>query len=200
MQGKRSKRLFANEDRHWTDKVDRIIVENAHEAIIDKETFTQIRKLLDRKIKASSFSSDRGKNIPIKQDKFAGILYCGVCGKRIPQLSKLVDKNGKLVREYFYHCNSSKDNKTDSCGCYIMQFNLETVVYRTMETQVSLFVDDVAKTIDSVEKKFTRYISTYDKAVADLSKKISIEEHEGSRIYGNYVSGEISKEDLVIKQ
>jgi len=81
-----------------------------------------------------------------------------------------------------------------------MQRNLENVVYRTMENQVSLFINDAAKTIESVEKKFARYISIYDKAVADLSKKISIEEHEGSRIYGKYVTGEIMKEELVIKQ
>jgi len=101
VQGKRSKRLFANEDRHWTDQDDRIIVENAHEAIIVKEIFKQIRKLLDRKIKASSFSSDRGKNIPIKQDKFEGILYCGVCGKEFRSYQNWLIRMENLLENIF---------------------------------------------------------------------------------------------------
>lgn len=195
VQGKRSKRLYANEARNWTEEDDWIIYENAHEAIIDNETFAQVRKLFDMKIEKSPFSSDRGKHIPIKPDKYLGILYCGTCGKKIPHSSKLVEKNGKLVRKSFYHCNSSYGSKNESCGCYIMQHKLDEIVYHTIEYQVALFIDDTAEKI-----KFTKYITKYDKTMAEVSKKIAMEEYEGSLIYGKYVTGETTKEEFLVEQ
>lgn len=44
------------------------MVENTHEAIVDKELFNKVRAVMDKKVEESIFTSDRGKNLPIKED------------------------------------------------------------------------------------------------------------------------------------
>ena len=80
------------------------MVENTHEPIVGKELFDKVRKVLGQKVEESSFASERGKNLPIKDDIFAGILFCGNCKRRLPQLSRIIEKDGRLERQYFYAC------------------------------------------------------------------------------------------------
>lgn len=104
VQGKRRTSLYDNEARHATDENDWIVVENTHEAIVDKELFDRVRAVMDKKVEESIFTSGRGKNLPIKEDIFAGILFCGNCGRRIPLASRILEKDGVLERQYFYSC------------------------------------------------------------------------------------------------
>ena len=109
VQGKRRTSLYDNEARHATDENDWIVVENTHEAIVDKELFNKVRAVMYKKVEESIFTSDRGKNLPIKEDIFAGILFCGNCGRRIPLASRILEKDGVLERQYFYSCRYNYD-------------------------------------------------------------------------------------------
>lgn len=117
VQGKRRISLYDNEARHATDENDWIVVENTHEAIVDKELFNKVRAVMDKKVEESIFTSDRGKNLPIKEDIFAGILFCGNCGRRIPLASRILEKDGVLERQYFYSCRYNYDFGGKQCGC-----------------------------------------------------------------------------------
>lgn len=86
IQGKRKTRLCDNEKRHFTDEEEWIICENAHEPIISRDIFYKVRDLYEKKINESSFSSERGKNISIRDNKYAGLIYCGNCGKKLEYL------------------------------------------------------------------------------------------------------------------
>ena len=50
VQGKRRTSLYDNEARHATDENDWIVVENTHEAIVDKELFNKVRAVMDKKV------------------------------------------------------------------------------------------------------------------------------------------------------
>ena len=63
VQGKRRTSLYDNEARHATDENDWIVVENTHEAIVDKELFNKVRAVMDKKVEESIFTSGRGKNL-----------------------------------------------------------------------------------------------------------------------------------------
>ena len=117
VQGKRRKRLCDNEKQHFTDKEEWIIEENAHEPIISRELFERIRAKMEKKVSESPFSSERGKDVPVKDYKYKDILYCGVCGKRLQQYSTLHEKDGRLYRRYLFHCPTQY--KYEGQGCYV---------------------------------------------------------------------------------
>ena len=70
VQGERRTSLYDNEARHATDENDWIVVENTHEAIVDKKLFNKVRAVMYKKVEESIFTSDRGKNLPIKRGHF----------------------------------------------------------------------------------------------------------------------------------
>ena len=53
---------------------DWIVVENTHEAIVDKELFDRVRAIMGQKVEDSTFSPERGKT---------GKMICGYCGHRM---------------------------------------------------------------------------------------------------------------------
>lgn len=171
VQGKRRTRLSENESRHVTDEEDWIIVENTHEPIVDKELFDRVRKVLAQKVEESCFSSDRGKNLPIKDDIFAWILFCGNCKRRIPQLSRIAEKDGRLERQYFYSCRYNYDFGGEKCGFTILEQELVKAVYKILEVNIEA-LSDCEKMENVLQSAMEKELKKCDVQIRQLEKKI----------------------------
>ena len=200
VQGKRRARLCDNEKRHFTDKEEWLIEENAHEPIISRELFERIRVKMEKKVSESPFSSERGKDVPVKDYKYKDVLYCGVCGKRMQQYSTLHEKDGRLYRRYLFHCPTQY--KYEGQGCYvgITERKMDDILYHCLMEEVKLSVPDGNLLLRETKKLFYKSQEDSIKKIGSLEKKISIQEYEGSRYYEQYVTGTISREELPGKQ
>ncbi len=195
VQGKRRTRLSENESRHVTDEEDWIIVENTHETIVDKELFDRVRKVLAQKVEESCFSSDRGKNLPIKDDIFAGILFCGNCKRRISQLSRIAEKDVRLERQYFYSCRYNYDFGGEKCGCTILEQELVKAVYKILEVNIEA-LSDCEKMENVLQSTMDKELKQCDVQIRHLEKKIEKQNYEESKAYQGYVTGEESREEF----
>ena len=195
VQGKRHTRLSENESRHVTDEEDWIIVENTHETIVDKELFDRVRKVLAQKVEESCFSSDRGKNLPIKDDIFAGILFCGNCKRRISQLSRIAEKDGRLERQYFYSCRYNYDFGGEKCGCTILEQELVKAVYKILEVNIEA-LSDCEKMENVLQSTMDKELKQCDVQIRHLEKKIEKQNYEESKAYQGYVTREESREEF----
>ena len=195
VQGKRRTRLSENEVRHFTDKEDWIVVENTHEPIVDKELFDKVRKVLGQKVEESSFASERGKNLPIKDDIFAGILFCGNCKRRLPQLSRIIEKDGRLERQYFYACRYNYDFGGEKCGCNILEQELVKAVHKILEVNIAVLTES-EKTETVVKGVMDKNLKQCDGQIRKLEKLIEKQNYEESKAYQRYVTGEVSKEEF----
>ena len=200
VQGKRRARLCDNEKRHFTDKEEWLIEENAHEPISSRELFERIRVKMEKKVSESPFSSERGKDVPVKDYKYKDVLYCGVCGKRMQQYSTLHEKDGRLYRRYLFHCPTQY--KYEGQGCYvgITERKMDDILYHCLMEEVKLSVPDGNLLLRETKKLFYKSQEDSIKKIGSLEKKISIQEYEGSRYYEQYVTGTISREELLGKQ
>ena len=199
VQGKRRTRLSENEARHFTDEEDWIVVENTHEPIVDKELFDKVRKVLGQKVEESSFSSERGKNLPIKDDIFAGILFCGNCKRRLPQLSRIIEKDGRLERQYFYACRYNYDFGGEKCGCTILETELVKAVHKILEVNIAVLTES-EKTEAVVKGVMDKNLKQCDGQIRKLEKLIEKQNYEESKAYQRYVTGEVSKEEFKYMQ
>lgn len=195
VQGKRRTRLSENEARHFTEEEDWIVVENTHEPIVDKELFDKVRKVLGQKVEESSFASERGKNLPVKDDIFAGILFCGNCKRRLPQLSRILDKDGKLERQYFYACRYNYDFGGEKCGCTILEQELVKAVHKILEVNIAALTES-EKTEAVVKGVMNKNLKQCDGQIRKLEKLIEKHNYEESKDYQRYVTGEVSKEEF----
>lgn len=75
-------------------------MENTHEPIVDNELFDRVRKVLGQKAEESCFSSDRGRNLPIKDDIFAMYLRLSKEDEFIRDESNSITNQRAFIRSY----------------------------------------------------------------------------------------------------
>lgn len=120
-------------------KEERIIIENNHQPIIEKELFENVQRLmaLDTRI------------APNKEMVYtlSGIVNCFECGTNL-----IRKNNGTKDKPYIYYiCNNAK-NKNGCVGSNINSEKLENIVFNIIKNHISSMVvfEDILKTIDTL--------------------------------------------------
>lgn len=161
-----------------------ISVENCHEAIIDKELFEQIGRLL---AEDTRISEDNNLVYPL-----SGILKCGECGGNITR--KTIPSGGK---KYVYYVCINNKNK---CGCTnktaLSVNRLNAAVLKSLNAHINSFI---------MLSKLSEYILTLPYRTREIEKlnaqKIKSEEHIEKikkfklSLYEDYSKGFIDSDD-----
>lgn len=198
--GRRRSRLYENEKRHFTDKDEWVITENAHEPIISREQYDRVRAKFEKKVKDSSFSSDRGAGVAKKPDKYAGLLFCGECGKHLRFNSRMGRQESDTSRTYFYQCCNTYDlSKQGYCSVTIMERMLDKVVMETLKMQMQLFTDK-GITTEWCREEAEKKLKPARNRVKKIQAEISTLEYEDFEMHGKFGIGEISREEMTAYQ
>lgn len=110
-----------------------IVVQDTHDAIIDRETFERVQKaILDRDTKMNSDG---------KISIFAGHIKCGDCQRAMSK--KIPSKyNGKPRSYYHYMCSSYMRSGGEKCSKHsIKSDELEKAVLESVKVQIGLIIN-----------------------------------------------------------
>ena len=128
VQGKREKVNY---------KVDKILekpesewfkVEGTHEAIVSKEDYQNVQRLLKVDTRAG-----KGKE---KAHMFSGLLFCGDCKE--PMVRRINRYKG--TEKIYYICSTR--NRSEGCSRHsISEADLKKVVFRIIQSQIELLID-----------------------------------------------------------
>lgn len=157
------------------------IVENTHEAIIDRETFDKVQRLLLRDTR----TGPQQKKLYL----FSGFLKCADCGKAMTR--------SKVGNAVYYYCRTYKDQSKSACTKHtIKHIQLEAAVLYAIQQQVYLAVD-FSKTIEQINK--APLVKSQSKKLHDA---IEQKERELAKIvrykqaiYQDWKDGEITHSD-----
>ena len=157
------------------------IVENTHEAIIDRETFDKAQRLLMRDTR----TGPQQKKLYL----FSGFLKCADCGKAMTR--------SKVGNAVYYYCRTYKDQSKSACTKHtIKHIQLEAAVLYAIQQQVYLAVD-FSKTIEHINK--APLVKSQSKKLHDA---IEQKERELAKIvrykqaiYQDWKDGEITHSD-----
>ena len=157
------------------------IVENTHEAIIDRETFDKAQRLLLRDTR----TGPQQKKLYL----FSGFLKCADCGKAMTR--------SKVGNAVYYYCRTYKDQSKSACTKHtIKHIQLEAAVLYAIQQQVYLAVD-FSKTIEQINK--APLVKSQSKKLHDA---IEQKERELAKIvrykqaiYQDWKDGEITHSD-----
>lgn len=198
--GRRRSRLYENEKRHFTDKDEWVITENAHEPIVSRVQYDRVRAKFEKKVKDSTFSSERSAGVAKKQDKYAGLLFCGECGKRLRFNSRMGRQESDISRTYFYQCCNTYDLSNQGyCSVTIMERMLDKVVMENLKMQMQLFTDK-GITTDWCREEAEKKIKPAQNRVKKIQTEISTLEYEDFEMHGKFGIGEISREEMTTYQ
>lgn len=157
------------------------IVENTHEAIIDRETFEKAQRLLMRDTR----TGPRQKKLYL----FSGFLKCADCGKAMTR-----SKVGSTV---YYYCRTYKDQSKRACTKHtIKHTQLEAAVLYALQQQIYLAVD-FSKTVEQINKtplvksRSTKLHHAIEQKERELAKIVRYKQS----IYQDWKDGEITHSD-----
>lgn len=139
------------------------IVENTHEAIIDREYFERVQRLLKRDTRVS----------PQKDTLylFSGFLRCADCGKSMIR--------SEVKGTVYYYCSTYKSRSRNACTKHTIRHNrLEAAVLYAIQQQVYLAIDytkiidhlNKAPLVKSQIKKLTEAIEQKERELAKISR------------------------------
>lgn len=179
VQGRQRVKSYKVHDIVNVAKDEWFVVENTHEAIIDKETFALAR-----------FLQQTDTRTPPHQQTvhlFAGLLRCGDCGKGMRRCS------GK--QKVYYCCRTNKDKSGTACSRHTIREDILTnTVLTVIQTQLCL-ADDIQTIISEVEKEPSFQHRSKQLADALQRKKQALEKLDTvlENLYLDWKTGVITK-------
>ncbi len=158
-----------------------LIGQTTHEAIIDRETFEKVQRLLIRDTR----TGPQQKKLYL----FSGFLKCADCGKAMTR-----SKVGSVV---YYYCRTYKDQSKTACTKHTIKHDrLEAAVLYAIQQQVYLAVD-CTKTIERINR--APLVKSQSKKLMDAIEQKERELAKITRykqaIYQDWKDGEISHSD-----
>ncbi len=200
VQGKRRERLYKGEERHFTEKEEWVVVENTHEAIITKEVYEAVRENMCKKRKSLGYSSGRTAGIPIKPDKYAGILYCGICGKRMSYCS-FVKSSDEMKRHYYYKCtNDYYLEKKEKCRVTINELVLDGLVKELLGGILQSLPGGADELLRISEVQSREALMKKEKEIRKTREVLERIDAAAGMDYEAYVLGKITKESYLEKR
>jgi DNA invertase Pin-like site-specific DNA recombinase len=158
-------------------------MENAHEAIVKKQDFELVRRLM----RLDTRTAPDGDSVY----PFSGMLICGCCGSRMTRATR---RRGDNVYHYYY-CPTTKKRGCSAEGM-LSEKVLVSVVLNSIKTKIETVIslDDILKTIDA------------ESAGQKIADRLTVQYNENERrleqirkfkagLYENMVGGVISKDE-----
>ena len=165
------------------------IVENTHEAIIDKSIYDEVQVLLSR-------SSKPKINTIIKKTPsvFSGFLVCKDCGKKmVRNISHYKNKLGEKVIYNRYVCSTSKKYGTKQCGSHLVREDtLRDILLDVIDTMINGIID-VSEMLEKAKmKEINNHVGKLKNQLYKLKQTIAKYSTRITGLYSDYKDDVIS--------
>ncbi len=167
------------------------------DAIVSESIFFQTAARLENAAKRCCEQKERFKKMPVREDIFGGILYCGDCGKRMGKavsVKKLC--SGEVVSNYSYYCPDSK--RLDALKCPSKSIGasaLEKLVKNALQREFVL-AGEHRKRLEEKRKRQTEDMENkFRWEITKCDRKLENRKRQDSEEYLKYYMGEISLQE-----
>lgn len=184
VQGKNESISYKNQKCRSVPKDQWIIVENTHEAIIDRADFDKVQEMLKKRTKVSQRSGEL--------DLFAGLLKCSDCGRA---MSKKTNEHpyGTYV---YYRCVTSRKMDKGACTPHSIRADqLENAVLKSIQMIVDVSLD-YEKTVSALKKtKKKESKSTGNRMLSKQKNELNRLCRDFAELYDDWKNGDINKDE-----
>lgn len=182
-QGKRMTHSFKVKKVKTLDREEWSVVENTHEAIIPKDVFETVQKLLSRDTRVSSTEDT--------VQPLSGYVFCGDCGRAMCRRN--VKRAGKTF--HYYLCGGYK--RKNGCTTHnISQEKLEQAVLISIEKQILILVEFEELMNDINSKNLAaRKIKRIDTLIEEKTLELEKCQNMSMKLYDSFVDELITREE-----
>lgn len=192
VQCKRKVSSFKTKKRLVTSPDNWIVVENTHEAIIDRITWESVQRRMDSTKRASSHHSIQ-VNSTDNVNIFSGIIRCADCGAAMA-FNRKVGKNGAERR--FYRCSRYANSGSKSCSIHTIDADmLESIILSDIQFYAQTAIKDEKKLMNRLlsfsgqERRNEK--AAQEKILRDATNRILFIEDASKRLFEEKISGNV---------
>ena len=169
--------------------------ENNHEPIISEEVFQEVARQFEAR--SQKFSSGSSRNLPMEEDIYKDLIYCGLCGSKFTRECGLTNRSGGKVRNYQYRCVNKEtidDRKCDNDRISLIILN--RLVEEALEKEFSLTSMKQKDQVTASKRQAENEKKKLEKEISEISYKIEELKKSGSEDYIRYRSGEMTEQAM----
>lgn len=169
--------------------------ENNHEPIISEEVFQEVARQFEAR--SQKFSSGSSRNLPMEEDIYKDLIYCGLCGSKFTRECGLTNRSGGKVRNYQYRCVNKEtidDRKCDNDRISLIILN--RLVEEALEKEFSLASMKQKDLVTASKRQAENEKKKLEKEISEISYKIEDLKKSGSEDYIRYRSGEMTEQAM----
>lgn len=169
-QGKRTTVSHKVKKEIAVPECDWVVVENAHEAIINKEDFEKVAAMR----KENTCASAKRK---YETHCLTGKMICGNCGHRL--------SHTYAGRPKYYCANHYLDKTDEKCNISVLDVDMERVVKNALQMMIDVLVDS-RKVVDMQREKQAERLKQAEKHLSDMEHSRELIEKDLREAYESY--------------
>ncbi len=169
--------------------------ENNHDPIISEEVFQEVARQFEAR--SQKFSSGSSRNLPMEEDIYKDLIFCGLCGSKFTRECGLTNRSGGKVRNYQYRCVNKEtidDRKCDNDRISLIILN--RLVEEALEREFSLSTLKQKDLVAASKRQAEQEKKKLEKEITDAVENVERMKQSGSEDYILYRSGEIREEEM----
>ena len=200
VQGKTSITARDEKNRIHKPEDDWVITKDAHEPLVDRELYQKSVEIREKMKERKASYNHPTKGYPIGENIFDGVLYCGVCGRKMTRSSYVKHyADGEKARLDGYFCLNSGQTKIKVCpdSNRISKNELVDILLPLIRMEFAVFLN---KPKHYMEYGKERIAEAYKKAEARLREteaKMRRSQEEESCVYIDYRAGKVPQKEYV---
>lgn len=169
--------------------------EGNHEPIISEEVFQEVARRFEAR--SQKFSSGSSRNLPLDEDIYKDLLYCGLCGDKFTRECGLTNRSGGKVSNYHYRCVNKETIDGRKCdNNRISLIILNRLVEEALEKEFSLSSLKQKDLVAASRRQAEQEKKKLEKEIADAAYKAEQVKKDGSEEYIRYRQGELSEKAM----
>ena len=199
-QGKSS--ITARDERSRIRKPEEewVVRENAHEALVSVELYRKVQEIRKRMQADAASHKHPSEGMPVGENVFDHVLYCGVCGKKMTRYSHVkVYADGHKGRLEGYFCLNGRQMSVDTCPQpgRISKRELTDILMPLLRTEFAVYLDKPKHFVEVGKEQIGSAILRSGKEIKGIQGKVKRLEEENTEVYMAYREGKTSQKEYV---
>ncbi len=177
-----------------------VVRENTHEALVSTELYRKAQETKKKIEEASASHKHPAEGVPIGENIFKHVLYCGVCGRKMTRHSHArIYADGHKGRMEGYFCLNAGQTKTAGCPepNHISKQELADILMPLLRTEFAVYLNRPKRFMEAGKEQISSAIARSEKEGENLRRRIRQAEGKGTEAYVAYREGKMPQKEYV---
>lgn len=179
---------------------DWVITKDAHEPLVDRELYQKSVEIREKMKECKASYNHPTKGYPIGENIFDGVLYCGVCGRKMTRSSYVEHyADGEKARLDGYFCLNSGQTKIKVCpdSNRISKNELVDILLPLIRMEFAVFLNKPKHYMEYGKERIAEAVKKAEARLRETEAKLRRSQEEESCVYMDYRVGKIPQKEYV---